>query len=125
MGLADYLSSHPNSPLTAENSNENHEINILTAVQYTLHTIHRKITNQKARYTNALNDVKNRSNWTDQKQIAFRHLHITKQSLSNLHRNNKFKQSTTFKLNKINKNFEDNIDNIYINVHISTRGTPH
>ena len=57
------------------------------------------------------------------KKTAFCHLHITRQSLSSLHR--QFKQLTTFKSNKINKNFEDNINiSYYKKVHISTRGRP-
>ena len=33
MGFADYLSRHPNSPPTGENMNENHVINIITALK--------------------------------------------------------------------------------------------
>ena len=71
MGFADYLSRHPNSPPTGENMNKNHVINTLTAVKYALHTNHRKLTNHKARYIDTLNDVKNHSNWNEQKKAFF------------------------------------------------------
>ena len=75
MRFADYLSRHSNSPPTGENMNENHVRNTLTAVQYRLHTAHRKLTNHKARNTNTLKNVKIRSNWNAQKNrfLSFTH----------------------------------------------------
>ena len=71
MRFADYLSCHTNSQPTGENMKENHVINTLTAVQYRLHTTHRKLTNHKARNTNTLRNVKISSNWSDQKKPLF------------------------------------------------------
>ena len=61
MGFANYLSRHPNSPPTGENMNENHGINIITAVKYAIYTKQRNSANQRARQTNAHNDVKKHS----------------------------------------------------------------
>ena len=82
MGFADYLSRHPNSPPTGENMNENHVINIITALKYALFTKQRKSANQKARQISAQNDIKNHSNWSEQKQRAFCHFQANNQSLS-------------------------------------------
>ena len=61
--------------------NENHVINIITSLKYTLFTRQRKSANQKARELNAQNDVKNHSNWNEQKQRAFCNSQANKQSL--------------------------------------------
>ena len=53
MGIADYLSRHPNSPPTGENMSENHVISIIISLKYTLFTRQRKSANQKARELNA------------------------------------------------------------------------
>ena len=79
MGFADYLSRHPNSQPTGENIDKNHVINTIEAIHYTLHTTHRKLTNQNARKRRTLNDVTNHSNLSKTKQNAFRHLHATNQ----------------------------------------------
>ena len=79
MGFADYLSRHLNSQPTGENIDKNHVINTIEAIHYTLHTTHRKLTNQIARKRRTLNDVKNNSNLNKTKQSAFCHLHATKQ----------------------------------------------
>ena len=55
MGFADYLSCYPNSPPTGEHIDKNRMINPKRALQYTLHTAHRKRTNQKARNRNTHN----------------------------------------------------------------------
>ena len=68
MGFTDYLSLQPNSPPTGQNMNKNQVINTSTALKYALHTNHRKLTNHNARYIDALNDVKNHSNWNERKQ---------------------------------------------------------
>ena len=73
MGFADYLSRHPKSPPTGENMNLNHVINIITTLKNTLFTKQRKSANQKARQLSAQNDVKNHSNWSEEKQRAFCH----------------------------------------------------
>ena len=82
MGFADYLSRHPNSQPTGENIDKNHVINTIEAIHYTLHTTHRKLTNQIARKRRTLNDVTNHSNLNKTKQNAFCHLHATKQLYS-------------------------------------------
>ena len=81
MGFADYLSRHPNSPLIGENMNENHVINIITSLNNALFTHQRKSANQKARKTSAQNDVKNHSNWNEEKQHAFCQFHANNQSI--------------------------------------------
>ena len=105
--------------------NENRVISTLTAVKYTLHTKHRELTNHKARYTDALNDVKNCSDWSEQEQSAFCHSHATKQSLSNSHRNKLLKHLSQPKLYEVNQNFEANMNNVSnTKVHITTRERP-
>ena len=79
MGFAYYLRRHPNSSPTGENIDKNHVINTITALQYTLHTAHRKRTNQNARNRNTHNDVINRSNPNKTKLHVFCILHATKQ----------------------------------------------
>ena len=71
MEFADYLSRHPNSLPTGENMNENHVINTLPTVQYTLHTAHRKSTNHRTQKTDRLLihiEIINKNN--------FRHTHL-------------------------------------------------
>ena len=82
MGFADYLCRHPNSQPTGEHIDKNHVINTIEAIHYTLHTTHRKLTNQIARKRRTLNDVINHSNLNKIKQSAFCHLNATKQSPS-------------------------------------------
>ena len=123
MGFAYYLSRNPNSRPTVENMSENHVINTLTAVKYTLHTKHRKLTNHKARYTDAVNDVENCSNWNERKRSAVCHSHAAKQTLSNLRRKKQFKHLSQPKLYRINQNLENN--SYKTKVHVTTRGRPH
>ena len=78
MGFADYLSRHPNSQATGENIDKNHVINTIAALHYTLHTSHRKLTNQIARKRRTHNDVINLSNSNKTKHNAFSHLHAIK-----------------------------------------------
>ena len=125
MGFADYLSCHPNSAPTGEIMNENQVINIITALKYTLFTKERKSANQKARQISAQNDVKNHSNWSEQKQRAFCHFQANKQSLSitpSSTTNFKIKNSTQPKFYQI----KQNIHNLSkTKVHITTRRRPH
>ena len=79
MGFAEYLSCHPSSQPSVENIDKNHVINTIEAIHYTLHTTHRKLTNQIARKRRTLNDVTNHSNLNKTKQNSFCHLHATKQ----------------------------------------------
>ena len=101
MGFADYLSRHPNSLPTGENIDKNHVINTIEAIHYTLHTTHRKLTNQITRKRRTLNDVINHSNLNKTKQSAFCHLHATKQ-LPSLTLNNS--NNTQLIQNHINPN---------------------
>ena len=80
MGFADYLSLHPNSQPTGENIDENHVINTIAALNYTLHTTQRKLTNQIARNQQTYNDVTNHSNPNKTKHNAFCLSHSSKQS---------------------------------------------
>ena len=79
MGFADYLSRHPISQPTGENIDKNHVMNTIEAIHYTLHTTHRKLTNQIERKRRTLDDVTNHSNPSKTKPSAFRHLHAIKQ----------------------------------------------
>ena len=88
MGFADYLSRHPNSPPPGENMNKNHVINIITALKYALFTKQRISANQKARQISAQNEVKNHSNWSEQKQRAFCHYQANKQTKKTTFRHN-------------------------------------
>ena len=101
MGFADYLCRHPNSQPTGENVDKNQVINTIEAIHYTLHTTHRKLTNQIARKRRTLDDVINHSNLSETKHSAFRRLHATKQlpplTLNNLN-------STQLNQNHINPN---------------------
>ena len=124
MGFADYLSRHPNSPPTDKNMNENHFINIITAVKYDLHSKHRKLTNQNAQYIDAQNDVKKHFNWNEQKQSAFCHSRANKQSLSNSLSNYRFKHSTQPKHYQTSHNFKHNISSL-LKVHIAKQRRPH
>ena len=125
MGFAEYLSRHPNSPPTCENMNENHVISIITAVKYALFTKQRISANQKARQISAQNDVKNHSNWSEQKQRAFCHFQANKQSLSftpSLTANFQINNSKQTKLYQ----YKQNIHNLSkTKVHITTRRRPH
>ena len=78
MGFADYLSRHPNTQPTGENIDKNHVKNNIAALHYTLHTSHRKLTNQIARKRRTHNDVINHSNSNKTKHNAFSHLHAIK-----------------------------------------------
>ena len=80
MVLADYLSRHPNSSPTGKNIDENHIINTTAALHYTLHTAHRKLTNQIARKRKTHKNVINHSNSNKTKQNAFCKLHAIKHS---------------------------------------------
>ena len=101
MGFADFLSRHPNSQPTVEGINKNHEINTIESVHNTLHTTHRKLTNQIARKRRTLDDVTNHSNPTETKHSAFRHLHAIKH-LPSLKFNNS--NNTQLNQNYINPN---------------------
>ena len=79
MGFADYLSRHPITQPTGENLDNNHVLNTIEAIHYTLQTTQRKLTNQIARKQSELNDVTNHSNPSKQKPNAFCHLHAIKQ----------------------------------------------
>ena len=64
MGFAEYLSRNSNSPPTDANIDKNH---VLDTIQTpTLHTAHRKLTNQQARKTDTRNDVKFNSDPSEQ-----------------------------------------------------------
>ena len=58
MGFEKYLRRHSSSSPTDENIDEDHVKIKLMAVNYTLHTTHRKLTNQNARKVNTYNDVR-------------------------------------------------------------------
>ena len=124
MGFADYLSRHPNSPPTGENMNENHVINIITSLKYALATNQRKSTNQKARLRSTQNDVKNHSNWNEQKQHAFCQFNANNQSLSiTPYKSRKF-QFNNLTQNKIHQS-KQNIYNLPPSkAYITTRGKP-
>ena len=102
MGFADYLSRHPNSPATGKNIYENHIINTIAALQYTLNTAHRKLTNQIARKKETNNDAINNSNSKKTKHNAFCHLHAIKQSPSLVLNNSHNKQLIPKHINKNN-----------------------
>ena len=124
MGFADYLGRHPNSPPTGENMNESHVINIITALKYTLFIKQRKAANQKARQLNAQNDLKNHSNWSEQKQRAFCHFQANKQSLfiTPLSKTNfQINNSTQPKLYQFKQNIHNSIET---KVHITTQRRP-
>ena len=94
MGFADYLSRQPNSQPTGENVDKNHVINTIEAIHYTLHTTHRKSTNQIARKRRTLDDVTNHSNQSETKHSAFRHLYAIKRL-----------PSLTFNNTQLNQNY--------------------
>ena len=71
MGFADYLSHHPNSQTYGENIDENHVITTTAALHYTLHTTHRKSTNQIARKRKTYNDDIRHSNSNKQSPTLF------------------------------------------------------
>ena len=79
MGFADYLSRHPISQPTGENLDNNHVINTIEAIHYTLQTMQRKLTNRIARKQNELNGVTNHSNPSKHKENASCHLHAIEQ----------------------------------------------
>ena len=81
MGFADYRSGHPNSP-------HNYVIDTIMALHYTLHSVHRKRTNQE----NETHIVKNQSKRNESKQRAFCHLHAFEQPPSNLSNKTHIKQ---------------------------------
>ena len=104
---------------------ENHVINTLTAIQYTLYTTHRKSTNHRARNTNAQNDIKFQSKRTELKQSAFRHSHNAQQLLSNSHSNNNFEQLPPQRINHSNIKSKFSLQNLFNRkVRLSTRGRP-
>ena len=71
------------------------------AIHFTLHTTHRKLTNQIARKQITLDNVINHSNLSETKHSNFRHLHATKQ-LPSLTSNNL--NNTQLNQNHINPN---------------------
>ena len=74
------MSGNPNSPTTGGgNIVKNYVLNTIEALHYALHTTYRKLSNQKARKTNTLNDIKIHSNRSKQKQRVFCKLHSDKQ----------------------------------------------
>ena len=70
MGFADYLSRNPNSPPTGECIDGNHVINLIQAQHYTLHSMLRKTTNQKAKI-NLAQQSKEKRFWAFAKSISF------------------------------------------------------
>ena len=125
MGFADYLRRHPNSQPTGENIDENHVINTIAALQFTLHTAHRKSTNQIAIKLKTYNDVINRSNLIKIKHIAFCHLNDINQSppfAVNKPHNKQLIQRHIIQ-NKFVSNFK--LNPLFSNkMHITTRNNP-
>ena len=148
MGFADYLSRHPISQPTGENLDNNHVINTIEAIHYTLQTMQRKLTNRIARKQNELNDVTNHSNPSKHKENAFCHLHAIEQlppntlnnsnntNLSKNHtnsnlfiRNHLYKSSITPSTNPLVKSVSsrpyNSINHLFSpKIHVTTRSKP-